>query len=184
MTDTSIPVLAQGTWVRSRVPVSDGGDYNEREADAGALGTIDLVNTLPDGRPNYNVVFWPTFICCWFNAEEAASDLEVLPAGHPDIPTPEAYDLPSAVADILVEGDVDEDEAMVTAPAGVVARILAGATVERVGAEGRALVEGILSGDRADGDTGEVGVSFPDFNRLAALVGVGDRLDLEDAPAP
>ena len=34
MTDTSIPVLAQGTWVRSRIPVSDGGDYNEREADA------------------------------------------------------------------------------------------------------------------------------------------------------
>ncbi len=172
---TTEQALKDGTWIRSKVAVGDCGDYNEREAPAGALATIEKIGG-SGPTASYSVVFWPSFITNFWNTEEIARDAEIMPEGHPDIPTPGEYDFASAVADIVAEGSVDDDQT-VTAPRSVVDRVLAGARQGRYAANPE-VAEILGSGGR------EVVLPFADFNRLAAIAGVGDRLAMTDAPQP
>ena len=123
------------------------------------------------------MTFWPSFVSNFVTLEEIGTDLEILPDGHPDIPTPAEFDFASAVADIVAEGDIDEDERTVTAPAEVVARILAGAREGRYA--GTPEVAELLGTGGS-----EVTLSYEDFDRLAVAAGVGDRLCGDDGPTP
>ncbi len=168
--------IQDGTWIRSNVPVTDGGDYNERTAAAGAVGRVELSGGTGDGA-SYSVVFWPSFVSNFWDRSEIDEDATVLPEGHPDIPTKEEFDFASAVADIVADGDVDPDERTVTAPESVVDRIVAGAGAGRYGAnpEVARMVRELC------GEGGcEVTFSFEEFDALAELAGVGDRLNLDD----
>lgn len=168
--------LEVGTWLRSKVGVADSGDCGEREAPAGALGCIDAVYG-DGGQPSYSVVFWPSFISGFWDDGQIAEDAEILPPGHPDIPGRVEYDFASAVADIVADGEVDEEEGTVTAPRDVVDRIIAGMSEGRYA--GCREVAEIL------GDGGKpVEMTFADFDRLAAAAGVGDRLAGEPSLVP
>lgn len=165
--------IKDGTWIRSNIPVTDGGDYNERTAPAGALGRVD--GSGPSST--FTVVFWPSFITNEWDLSEIEQDATILPKGHKDIPTKEEFDFASAVADIVADGDVDPDERTVTAPEGVVDRIVAGAGAGRFGANPDiARMVGELCGEGGC----EVTFSFEEFDALADLAGVGDRLNLDD----
>ena len=168
--------LPEGTWIRSKVAVSDSGDFNDRYAPAGALGKIVGAST-KDGSA-YDVVFWPTFVSNFWDAREIDADAEILPAGHPDIPSDERFDLASAVADIVADGDVDEQARTVTAPASVGDRIRKAAPTFGDPTATRAILEAV----DGMGDGREVVMDFERFDALAKLVGVGDRLDGRDDP--
>jgi hypothetical protein len=127
---TTEQFLKDGTWIRSKVAVSDTGDHNERSAEAGALATIERIDGSGE-TTSYSVVFWPSFIQNIWDQTEILQDAEILPEGHPDIPSRGEYDFASAVADIVAEGEIDEDEGTVTAPEEVVARILSGSKAGR-----------------------------------------------------
>jgi hypothetical protein len=172
MSDLSHP-LNQGTWIRTRVLASDSGDFSDREAPAGSLGRIESVE-----GGSYGIVFWPSFVQNTWDFAEVDADAEVLPDGHPDIPSEAVYDLPSAVADILAEGDFDDAEGTVSASADVASRILAGAALAGVN---EAAIRGLVPASSAREG---LSLATKDFNRLAALVGIGERLPTEPFPAP
>jgi hypothetical protein len=168
--------LKDGTWIRSKVPVGDTGDYNERTAEAGALAKIERIGGSGENA-QFSVVFWPTFITNFWDHAEVVSDAEILPDNHPDIPSEAEYDFASGVADIVADGEVDHDENTVTAPVEVVERILAGAKEGRYA--GNPEVAKLL------GEGGEeVTLSFEEFDRLAEIAGVGDRLSSGTVPQP
>lgn len=162
--------LTAGTWIRSLVDVSDSGDFNDRHAKAGALGMIDEVRADdPRGR-SYVVVFYPSFILNNWTADEIAREAVVLPENHPDIPSAEAFELTSAVADLVADGDVDEADRTVYATDATVRRIMGNAHVAFDEApEIREILKASL---RPDG----VALSFESFDRLAEIAGIGDRV--------
>ncbi len=162
--------LTAGTWIRSLVDVSDSGDFNDRFAKAGAIGMIDEVRADdPKGRA-YVVVFYPSFILNAWTEDEIAREAVVLPENHPDIPTPEAFELTSAVADLVADGDVDYADRTVYATDAIVRRIIqnAGACFDDA-PEVRSILAGSL---RPEG----VALPFESFDRLAEIAGIGDRV--------
>lgn len=162
--------LTKGTWIKALVPVSDSGDFNDRREPAGAVGQIVDVRLDAVDGPSYAVAFYPSFILNNWDHAEVMAEARVLPAGHDEIPSPEAFELTSAIADMLADGDVDIDARRVFVTDEVLSRVRANlhAAYDEEGAY-RELIEA---------NVGEDGLEMPfeDFDALARLAGIGDRV--------
>lgn len=162
--------LTKGTWIKAHVPVSDSGDFNDRHAPAGAVGQIVDVRLDAADGPSYAVAFYPTFILNNWDHDEILREAKVLPLGHDEIPAPAAFELTSAIADMVADGDVDVDARRVFVTDEVLDRVRANlhAAYDEEGAY-RELIEPNVGADGLE-------MPFEDFDALAKLAGIGDRV--------
>lgn len=169
--------LAIGTFIRSKRPVMDEGDFGERFAAAGAVGEIVRIDPDAEHGFRYSIQFLPSGISTIDLASELDQHAVVLPAGSLGIPSPAARELARAVLDLFYDSvSHDDEEQVITIRAETADRL------ERAshGVSGniRSAVDAVLAVRSSE-------IAFSLVDELAVAVGVADRLSpASPSPAP
>jgi hypothetical protein len=179
---TSRNLLKEGTAIRARGPQCDGGDFGERHCPAGSVGFIDMV--LPDQECCYSVVFEPSGVTGFWSPEEIARDADVLPPGHPGIPSDQVIRLSRLARDLVYDFGHDHGSQTITVPRSYVEALAAAAA----GTPAEDAVRAVFPSMEEvfpDGAV-EATVTFEDADRISGAAGYSERLlpHAEEAPAP